>query len=243
MGMVVTLIGVGEAFDAVEPNSAALVEADGFSLLIDCGHAAAQALWRARPNPEAVNAVYLTHQHADHVLGLVPVLDRWAFEGRRGQLTLLGTEAGLDYLRRLLEWGFIPTGPRSPFTIEFQVAGQVGRIGPFETGTAPTEHGAPNQAICLESGGRRFAYSGDGRPTEAALALYADAHLLLHECFAAETADAMPGHCDLPTVQAIAGPERIGLYHIPAGQRDAMRARVAGDTRLFVPDAGTRLVI
>jgi ribonuclease BN (tRNA processing enzyme) len=151
--------------------------------------------------------------------------------------------AGLDHLHRLFEASFIPTDPRSPFPVELRVVGEVGRIGPFEARTAPTQHGAPNHAIRLESNGRRLAYGGDGRPTEAALALYTDAQLLLHECFAPDAADGMPGHCDLPTLRAIAGPERIGLYHIRAGQRDTMRARVAGDPRLFVPDAGLRLTV
>ncbi|MBV9783923.1 MAG: ribonuclease Z [Acidisphaera sp.] len=243
MAMRLTPIGVGEAFDPLEPSSAALVEAEGFTLLIDCGHAAVLPLWRARPDPDSVDAIYLTHRHADHVLGLVPVLDRWGYQGRRRGLTILASAQVLEQLRGLLEVNGVPIDTRSAFPITLQIATETDHIGPFAVRVAPTQHAVPNHAIHLQSGGRRLAYSGDGRPTEAARALYADVHLLFQECFAPKAAEHLPFHCDLPTVRTIVGPERIGLYHVEAGLRDALRAQVAGDPRLFVPEAGVTIEV
>lgn len=53
----------------------------------------------------------------------------------------------------------------------------------------------------------------------------------------------MPGHCDPPMLQAIAGPQRSGLRHIRAGQRDIARAQAAGDPLPFVPRTGARLTV
>src|SRR4051794_29276145 len=100
--MRIELLGVGEAFDAEEPNAAALVEQDGFTLLIDCGHSAVSQLWRARPDPDAVDAVYLTHHHADHVLGLPAVINRWEFDGRRRDLLIVTTPAGIALVQRII---------------------------------------------------------------------------------------------------------------------------------------------
>src|ERR1700710_1201468 len=132
--MRLTLLGVGEAF-APAPNSAALVEASGFELLIDCGHAVPPALWRARPDLDAVDAVYLTHHHADHVLGLVPVIERWAVEGRTRALTVLTTIWGIEQLRRLFEAMSVPAGA---FPIHYEIAAETPTVGPFRLRQALT---------------------------------------------------------------------------------------------------------
>lgn len=212
-------------------------------MLIDCGHSAVAPLWRTCPRPDAIDAIYLTHHHADHVVGLVPVLDRWASDGRRKPLQILTTQDGVGQLQALLTAGFVPWDDRSPFPIHFGNAQAMRHIGPFAASFAPTLHAAPNTAIRLEHGGRRFAYSGDGRPTPQSAALYAGVDLLLHECFVAQPAEDLPFHCDLPTVLALTRVDRIGLYHIKAGLRAAMRHAVTAHPHVFVPEAGTRLVV
>jgi ribonuclease BN (tRNA processing enzyme) len=240
MGMTVTPLGVGEAFDADETNSSVLVRSGGFTLLIDCGHSVVAPLWRACPEPDAIDAIYLTHLHCDHVLGLPPILDRWAYEGRRGPLTILTAQAGPQIVRDLCAAVRIPLDGRSKFPIT--LCAPEGRLGPFALATALTRHGAPNEAIRLEAEGRRFAYSGDGRPTDASRALYDGVDLLLHECWSPEASD-NPSHCDLPSLRRLAGPARIGLYHVRAGSRDTLKKAVAGDSRLFVPEAGDVLEV
>jgi ribonuclease BN (tRNA processing enzyme) len=239
----VTPLGVGEAFDPAEPNASVLVEAAGYMLLIDCGHSAVAPLWRTCPAPNDVDAVYLTHQHADHVLGLIPVLDRWAYDGRSKALAIITSQKGIIQLQALLTAGFIAWDDRSPFPIHFRTAQETTHIGPFAASFAPTIHDVPNVAIRLDHAGRSFAYSGDGRPTAQSAALYDGVDLLLHECFVPQRADDLPFHCDLPTVLTLTGAARIGLYHIKASQRPAMREAVTAHHRVFVPEACSRLVV
>ena len=235
--MRITPLGVGDAFDPEQPNSSALVEHGGFALLIDCGHSVVPLIWRARPDPDAVDAVFLTHHHADHVVGLPSVLDRWSWDGRRKELLIVTTERGRSQFTQLCELlGIAPA-----FPIRYLRSEDATDVGPFALRTAPTQHYVPNRALRLEAGGRRFAYSGDGRPTPDSLALYADANLLLHECSDHMTLADDPFHSDLPTVRAIAGPERIGVYHIKAGRRQAMQNALESDPRIFVVAPGEPL--
>jgi ribonuclease BN (tRNA processing enzyme) len=241
--MDVTFLGVGEAFDPDEVNASVLVKAERFTLLIDCGHSVVSPLWRQSPDPNGIDAVYLTHHHGDHVLGLVPVLDRWASDGRSRAFSIFTTEQGISQLRDLFTAGFIRWDERSPFAIHFQVAQRTKAIGPFATAFAPTIHAVPNHAIRLDQGGRRFCYSGDGRPTPESRALFVGSDLLMHECYASEASPEQLYHCDLPTVRSLEGVTRTGLYHIRAGQRAKMRAAIAGEPNLFVPEAGMTIAV
>ncbi len=237
--MRITLLGVGEAFDPEQPNSAVLVEQDEFRLLIDCGHSVVPILWRTVTDPDGIDAVFLTHRHADHVVGLPPVLDRWSWQGRRKALLVVASAAVQTQLRELLQ--LLAIDPA--YDICYAAPDDMPALGPFALQTAPTRHYVPNLALQLASGGRRFAFSGDGRPTAASLALFADADLLLHECWESDPAIDTAFHGDLGSVRGIAGPARIGLYHIRAGRRAAVREAVAGDARLFVPEAGETLEV
>lgn len=226
--MRIELLGVGEAFDAEQPNSAALVQQDGFTLLIDCGHSAVAPTWRATPDPDLVDAIYLTHRHLDHVLGVPGAIHRWDHDGRRKELLVVATEAVIDLVQRMLAL----LGVEPEYRVRYAV--QPTSIGPFAASYAPMIHSAPVYGIRLD----RFVWSGDGRPTPELIALAADAELLMQECWSPTAAPEAKFHCDLPTVRAISGPRRIGLYHVRAGQRAAMKAAVADDPRLFVPGAG-----
>lgn len=233
------LLGVGEAFDPEQPNSSALVEQDGFTLLIDCGHSVVPRLWRAVRDPDQVDAIFFTHHHGDHVLGLPPVVNLWHYQGRSKELLIATTPAGIEQLQRLI--ALMKVEP--PYPLRYVVASELPSIGPFGVTLALTQHAAPNYAIRLDAADRSLAWSGDGRPTAESRALYADVDLLMHECFEPQAAPENIYHCDLPTVRAIIGPRRVGLYHVQAGKRGEMKAAVAGDSRLFVPEAGDAIEI
>ena len=66
--------GVGVTTDRNPP--AILIDK---SILVDCGEGFFKRLLENNINPLAIKAVFLTHLHADHVLGLISLLWRLAF--------------------------------------------------------------------------------------------------------------------------------------------------------------------
>lgn len=244
--MDILVLGVGEAADPDFCNASVVVGAGGFRLLIDCGHSVPTALWRALPEPDAIDAVYLTHPHPDHMFGLVPVLIEWTDRGRRAPLTivvgpdvraqlgLLFAAAGLDPYRSL------------SYPLRWLGLEEAGRIGPFEAAFAPTLHAAPNHAIRLDAGGRRFAYSGDGRPTPESVALFRGADLLFHECYTLHPEPGQFHHADLATVERVAREseaETVRLHHLRKDQRAAVAAAVAGHPRIALAEPGERITL
>jgi len=70
MSLQLQMIGTGNAFAKKYFNNNALLYADGYTLLIDCGITAPLALNAAGKSFADLDAVLITHLHADHVGGM-----------------------------------------------------------------------------------------------------------------------------------------------------------------------------
>ncbi|MDF9392332.1 MULTISPECIES: MBL fold metallo-hydrolase [Methylococcus] len=68
--MKLTFIGVGSAFALQNYQSNVLIESQGRKLLIDCGSDARFALHRLGLGAEDIDALYVSHLHADHIGGI-----------------------------------------------------------------------------------------------------------------------------------------------------------------------------
>ncbi len=65
-----TFIGSGSAFALENFNSNMVIEVDGHRMLIDCGADARWAMKEAGWTYKDVDAVYISHLHADHIAGI-----------------------------------------------------------------------------------------------------------------------------------------------------------------------------
>src|SRR6185436_9635209 len=83
----VTLLGTGGPVPSIERfGPSILVEAGGEKLLFDCGRCASQRLWQLKIPLSQIDALFLTHLHSDHIVGIPDVwLTGWipAAFGRR----------------------------------------------------------------------------------------------------------------------------------------------------------------
>jgi ribonuclease Z len=77
--------------------AATLVRRGGDRLLFDCGEGTQRQLLRSSVGLVDLHEIYLTHFHADHVLGLPGMLKTFALRGRDVPLTVYGPR-GLDDL-------------------------------------------------------------------------------------------------------------------------------------------------
>src|SRR6185312_9690276 len=175
-----TVVGcAGSAPGPVSAASCYLVEHDGFRLLLDLGNGAFGPL-QAYVDPATIDAVFLSHLHADHCLDVAPfvVWHRYAGPPTRSIVPLyapVGAERRLalaydsdgDGLTDVFD--FVPVGPGA-FT-----------LGPFEVTLARTAHPVECYAIRLTAGGRSLVYSGDTGPCERVVELARGADVLLAE--------------------------------------------------------------
>ena len=216
--MRLTIIGCSGSFPGPDsPASCYLVEADGFRLLLDLGNGALGALQRHAPL-DGIDAVCLSHLHADHCLDLCSfwVARTYHPEGPRPRIPVYapaGTAArmarayGLDEHPGMAQaFDFVTLTPGSQ------------RIGPFLVTAAHVNHPVETFAMRLDNEGRSIAYSADTGESAALVGLARQADLLLCEASFLE-GPGLPPDLHLTARQAAehaarAGAGRLVLTHL-----------------------------
>jgi ribonuclease BN (tRNA processing enzyme) len=240
MAAEVTVLGCGEAFDERYTNTSLLLNAHQKTILLDCGYSAPAPLWNAVADPDALDLIYISHEHADHCFGLPAVLGRMWEEGRKKPLVILSQPAVLARIRELMEAGYPGMVARFQYPVEYRAAapGQTVVWEGMNFGFAPTRHSVTNLAVRIEAGGGKFCYSGDGQFTAASRALFQDADLLVHEAYSLEPS---PIHGDFPSVIRMAAEQsvrQLAVVHIKRTVRP-----VVSKLDATVPEPGDRLAL
>jgi ribonuclease Z len=81
--------------------AALLIRRGGDRLLFDCAEGTQRQLLRSSVGLVDLHEIYLTHFHADHVLGLPGMLKTFALRGRELPLVVYGSRGLVDLLRSL----------------------------------------------------------------------------------------------------------------------------------------------
>ena len=243
--MRLTVLGCSGTYPGPDsPCSGYLVEHDGFRLVLDLGTGALGPLQRSIGLLD-IDAVYVSHLHADHCLDLVGLsyARRYHPDGETRPLPVYGP-AGLadricaafeapppDRLAPVYDFREVPVGTRS--------------IGPFHVTTARMNHPVECHGLRVEADGRSLVYSGDTGATPRLVALAEGADVLLCEASWPDAPD-RPGGLHLSGREAgehaaAAAVGRLLLTHVvPWADRDgiAEEARRGYDGPLEVVRSG-----
>lgn len=99
----VTLLGTGTPQPLMERfGPSILVQAGGQSLLFDAGRGCLQRLRQINLAYDKINALFITHLHSDHIVGLPDLwLTGWLLSGRKVPLNVFGPVGTADMIRNL----------------------------------------------------------------------------------------------------------------------------------------------
>jgi ribonuclease Z len=87
----VIFLGTAGSLPTPERNpSAVLINREGALTLFDCGEGTQRQMMRARTGMMRLEYIFLSHLHADHILGIPGLLETMAFQGREKPLTIAG---------------------------------------------------------------------------------------------------------------------------------------------------------
>ena len=106
MSLSVRFLGTSASRPTTERNVAALaLVREGETLLFDCGEGTQRQMMRYHVS-FALDDVFFTHFHADHVIGIIGLLRTLSLQGRAEPLRLWGPRGGGRVLRRAEQFGF-----------------------------------------------------------------------------------------------------------------------------------------
>ena len=197
--------------------------------LFDASPAALPQLRRAGVPPEAIDAVFISHFHGDHFLGLPFLLLDYAHVSHRtAPLTIIGPP-GIEQRLALVSDATFPNllHKERTYTIEYVEAGdgRSGRVGDLSFVARRVQHAESLECFGyrVEIAGRTLAYSGDTSLCDALVALGDETDVFVMEC---SCWDPPCGsyHMTLDDIRDLrrrVGPEpTFVLTHLDAGDRD-----------------------
>jgi ribonuclease BN (tRNA processing enzyme) len=197
----VTVLGKSPSWqDAGGACSGYLVEDGDACVLVDCGSGVFSKLRGVR-DYAAVDAIVVTHMHADHCFDLVPYACALTYgprvDGRRPPRDprLLLPPGGAVALHRLADavgHGQLLDGA---FDIAEYDPGEAVDVGGVQLRFQPVPHYAPANAVDVRgASGGRFTFGADHGPTDALDGFADETDLLLLEATLPEADDGPRGH-------------------------------------------------
>jgi ribonuclease BN (tRNA processing enzyme) len=187
--MKVQFAGCGDAFGSGGRfNTCIHVEDGGRSILLDCGASSLVALRKAGIDRGAIDAILLTHFHADH-FGGIPffILDQQLNVKRTRSLLIAGPPGLRDWYARAMALAF-PGERTLAFELDLQEVdiGMAQPLAGLQVTPIHVKHddrAGPCLAYRIESEATTLCYSGDTEWTDALIDAARGADLFICECY------------------------------------------------------------
>ena len=232
--MRITVLGKSPSWqDADGACSGYLLEDGDTCVLLDCGNGVFSKLRRFRDYIE-VDAVVISHMHADHILDLIPFsygltyaprqqpvpVDRWPGTDHPARPQLIVPHGGQQTLRTIVGcWGNEQLIDNAFHVREYDTD-EVVEVGSLRFRFQPVPHFLPTSAIevCSADGGGRFTYGADHSPSQEIVDFADGTDLLMLEATLPRPERAGPrGHLtpgEAGEHAARANAQRLVLTHI-----------------------------
>lgn len=180
----VTVVGCSGSYPGPDsPASCYLVQATDslrtWSIVLDMGNGALGVLQRY-VDPLKVDAVFISHLHADHCVDMTSyyVLRKYHPTGTQPKIPVWGPKGTAKRLAKAYD---LPRKPGMREEFSFRLYGKPVTMGPFTIEAWEVDHPVPAYGLRLTAFGKTIAYSGDTGPTPALDEIAADADLFLCE--------------------------------------------------------------
>ncbi len=251
--MRLTVVGCSGSFPGPgSPASCYLVETDvvegdrsrTWRLLLDLGNGALGQLQR-HADALAIDAVLISHLHADHCLDLCGyyVMRKYHPAGPPPRIPVHGPRGIAVRLARAYD---LPEDPGMNEEFDFVEYDRAFSVGPFRIEPVPVTHPVEAYGLRVTDGTSVLGYSGDSAPCDGLASVAAGCDLFLCEASFRHDDDNPPGvhltGVEAGSIAARVGAGRLVLTHVPPWfDADAMLAEARttydGPLALAVPGA------
>jgi ribonuclease BN (tRNA processing enzyme) len=244
-------IGVGDAFDERETNTSILIDFEGTRILLDCGFTVPKSLFSLIPDADSIDAVFISHFHGDHFMGVPYLLGHMRSAGRKSPLTFIGPKDIEQKIISAVNFAYPTLLSKLEFNLFFEplTAGEAAFNDSVVIKSVPVVHSVDAFAIKMKCNGFSLYYSGDGCPGEDAFNLAEGCDLIIHESWGIEKGSASHGSVSKSIELArSAGCRTLALIHVYSRLRDKLSllyksGAFAGENfEIVLPEQGDELI-
>ncbi|MEM2009917.1 MAG: ribonuclease Z [Thermosphaera sp.] len=230
MNIRVFMLGTGAAIPISRGLPCIAVKADSNIYLLDIGEGCQSRLFKAGLSPLKIKAVFITHVHGDHYLGLFGLIQTMHLSNRKDPLKIMAPKEIFTLIEKYRELHLLNIGFQLSFidiTEGVEYTDDKITVTPY-----PVSHTIPAYGFLLKAGKTVISYSGDTGPASTTIEYSKNADILIHEAtFTSEMREEAheQGHStsgDAAMIASRAGVKLLVLTHISA--------RYSDDNELYV---------
>ena len=243
--MKVTFLGISGGVQSPDSGNISFLVTEGkTSVLAEVSGSPTGGLTACGVNPVELDAVLLSHAHADHIYALPSLLQNMWLLKRSRPLPIFANSPTLEIARTLCDVFGLEKKP-GMFPIMWTVFKEgATALGPFVLSTFETVHGVPTTGFVLSAGGRKLAYFADTAPLADRPMSALGANAVIHEAGGVEAGETVLnalGHSSGRQAALAAGkilrsdqdPATLFLCHLPP--EPEKRAAILAEARLLYP--------
>ncbi len=155
MPIEIIFLGTGSGVPTLRRNQPAiLLNYGGDYVLFDCGEGCQLAMQKAQISPVKIRRICISHWHADHFSGLLPLIETMHLFGRKERLEVCGPEAS-RFIDSLLELSYLGFGfPIEAKDANIEEKAKVFSGANYEIFSIPAKHSVPAVSYVFEEKGR-----------------------------------------------------------------------------------------
>src|SRR5206468_2214339 len=90
--------------------------------------------------PDHIDALYITHFHADHCFGIPPILIRWIEDGRKKPFTIIGQTGTKERILQIFELAYPGVIEKFSYKLDFIENDEALQFQELSLHFAETEH-------------------------------------------------------------------------------------------------------
>lgn len=154
--IIITFLGTVSGIPTLDRNHPAIVLEHYTDtrdvLLFDCGEGTQKQLMKAGISFMQISKIFITHWHADHFAGLIPMIQTMNLEKRKKPLIIYGPEAE-RFVSNILDLGYFGVHfPIEARNVEFEGNKiiKIDETDDYEIYTTPAYHTVPAVAYCFK---------------------------------------------------------------------------------------------
>ena len=216
------MLGTGAAVPLSRGLPCNVLRVDNQIYVFDVGEGCQERMLSSGLGIVKVKAIFITHLHGDHYLGLFGMLQSMHMLDRKSELEIIAPSSLNTILETIFKYS--TTKPRFPITFtEVTRETTIYSDNKINVDVFPVNHGIESWGYRINVGGRKtIVYTGDTRPIDNVVEYSRSADLLIHEAtFTSDRSEEafMQGHstaADAGKIAAKAKVKRLVLTHISA---------------------------